>query len=440
MTLILNCITADYLIQVSDRRLTWITNPPTIKDDNENKVVLFQQRAAFSYTGLAEIGGKTDNWIGHSIKDCTSVHEACEILAKRAANQLQTSKFQHLSPSQKRHAFVCIYWESSREQELQPRLAIVSNFQAHTETPSKKASPEFDIHIDELTPNQALIFRDIGHPLAQQERKHVIRALHDCIHRHTGPRPLVRILIDSIRREATRLEAKAWPTIGKNLLIISMPRSGISEEARQSIYPPDFPKRERNSFLYLPEDADVGIQYGPIFVTAGGGMISGYKYITDKEEIEKSRARLGNQKPPMKAIVLTEQAAPDTVSDSYRPKITDMFDFGWQDITAAPHPKKSKGKPYEYYGLLIQITKVEKRIINEIRQHNDFVLLADKYCDLDAIIEEDLLAELRNWFFSRGMSEELCQRLTTILSGKTIREVIDALIVVLRQPKNNAGR
>ena len=57
MTLILNCLTQEYLFQVSDRRLVSL---PTYKveDDNANKSIYFAGRISFGYTGLAEIEGK----------------------------------------------------------------------------------------------------------------------------------------------------------------------------------------------------------------------------------------------------------------------------------------------------------------------------------------------------------------------------------------------
>jgi hypothetical protein len=63
MTLVLTCLTARNVYQVSDRRLTRISNPEEIMDDERNKAV-FVGRVSFGYTGLAEIGKeRTDNWL-----------------------------------------------------------------------------------------------------------------------------------------------------------------------------------------------------------------------------------------------------------------------------------------------------------------------------------------------------------------------------------------
>ena len=63
MTLIINVATADKVIQVSDRRLTW-TNGKI--DDDSNKVICATCADAYftiGYAGLAVVGGKTDKWL-----------------------------------------------------------------------------------------------------------------------------------------------------------------------------------------------------------------------------------------------------------------------------------------------------------------------------------------------------------------------------------------
>lgn len=59
MTLILSVLTQENVVQVSDRRLTWISGPKKgeVADDSSNKIVLFEQRMAFGYTGLTEVDG-----------------------------------------------------------------------------------------------------------------------------------------------------------------------------------------------------------------------------------------------------------------------------------------------------------------------------------------------------------------------------------------------
>ena len=69
MTLILSCIAKDYIVQVSDRRLSLVTrvggrlNVKPI-EDKSNKAVVFCGALSFAYTGLANLQGKkTDVWL-----------------------------------------------------------------------------------------------------------------------------------------------------------------------------------------------------------------------------------------------------------------------------------------------------------------------------------------------------------------------------------------
>src|SRR6266536_1802151 len=67
MTLILTCLTTDFVLQASDRRLTFADGPSRgkIKDDGRTKAVVLANAAAFAYTGLAEVGpeARTDYWL-----------------------------------------------------------------------------------------------------------------------------------------------------------------------------------------------------------------------------------------------------------------------------------------------------------------------------------------------------------------------------------------
>jgi hypothetical protein len=55
MTLVMSLITESWAIQVSDRRLVWLGPDSVVsrKDDERNKAVLWCNRLAFAYTGLA---------------------------------------------------------------------------------------------------------------------------------------------------------------------------------------------------------------------------------------------------------------------------------------------------------------------------------------------------------------------------------------------------
>jgi hypothetical protein len=66
VTLILSCITPDFVYQVSDRRLVEIrpSGPPRLLEDEACKAVFMSPVAIFGYTGLAYFHGmRTDGWL-----------------------------------------------------------------------------------------------------------------------------------------------------------------------------------------------------------------------------------------------------------------------------------------------------------------------------------------------------------------------------------------
>lgn len=66
MTLALACISQNHVVQVSDRRLTWITGSHAgkVADDSQNKALVVCNRFTLAYTGLAQVANqKTDEWV-----------------------------------------------------------------------------------------------------------------------------------------------------------------------------------------------------------------------------------------------------------------------------------------------------------------------------------------------------------------------------------------
>jgi len=89
MTLILSCITDDYVFQVSDRLLTDSVKKLPIGPE-ANKAVDFWGKVNFGYTGLANLRGKSvDGWIAETVINCISVYEAVETLRESATTDFK---------------------------------------------------------------------------------------------------------------------------------------------------------------------------------------------------------------------------------------------------------------------------------------------------------------------------------------------------------------
>ena len=109
MTLVLSCITPDYAIQVSDRRLTWVNGPNAgqVADDNRNKAVVVCNKLTFAYNGLAEIGAaRTDEWL----LDVVGRVPLEQVLSTVGPEATAAFLGIRASSSVKRHAFVVVGW------------------------------------------------------------------------------------------------------------------------------------------------------------------------------------------------------------------------------------------------------------------------------------------------------------------------------------------
>jgi hypothetical protein len=78
MTLVLTALTEHEVIQVSDRRFTYVKGGSVVRrDDEKNKAVLFCGRLMFGFTGLGELGveRQTDLWLAGRICDVIAEHD-----------------------------------------------------------------------------------------------------------------------------------------------------------------------------------------------------------------------------------------------------------------------------------------------------------------------------------------------------------------------------
>src|SRR2546426_7125116 len=107
MTLVLSCLTQNFVVQVSDKRVTRISDGALV-DDRRNKGTQYCTQMAFSYSGLAELGGiNTDVWLANILASASSLNDAVKILRDKATEEFRQV---HLPNCAKRHAFVGVGW------------------------------------------------------------------------------------------------------------------------------------------------------------------------------------------------------------------------------------------------------------------------------------------------------------------------------------------
>jgi hypothetical protein len=325
MTLILNCITREYVLQVSDRRLVNLVDGKPCKSD-ENKAVDFCGRMAFAYTGLANLPTpkpiSTDLWLADALVGCTSIPDAVEAIRIKATNCF--TKFKTPSVEWKRHAFVGIGWiQFAYFEPVMPAICLISNF--HDKQLNELTIPleEFNSVIavlDDSSPRDFIVVA-IGQPVDRKIARQLNRNLSSCIkHSSTvGPKSFLRYMVDAMRNVANSNEK-----VGRDLMAVSIPKQALTgsnyirmedgSPALVTLFSP--PERSARTFLYIPEGQYKGIDYGPNLVY-GNSILNGYSASSSEDGIKMNvSARIRRLEPGAKAglIIYDDQRAGQFIS------------------------------------------------------------------------------------------------------------------------------
>ncbi len=259
MTLVINCLTHDYLFQISDRRFVRLPDYKIVEDD-ANKNIFYCGHVAFSYTGLAEIEGKRgDTWLLDNLPE--SFETWINVVKEKATEAFKKIKL----PSQyKRHAFVAIGWlRDKREGPLIPAVVSISNFQGPKGEDLGTAVDEFTVFSFGLPKNIPFLIYSKGQPIPEAELKQLYRNIKTCIERKTGSKTILRNLVITMRNVAKNNKA-----VGKNLLALGMPKVAAGKPGM--VYP--FVEDKMNTFMYFPSDSLKGVAYGPSIKCVGFTM------------------------------------------------------------------------------------------------------------------------------------------------------------------------
>ena len=97
MTLVLSALTQHEVIQVSDRRFTYLTPDGSVRSSNDekNKAVLFCGRLMFAFTGMGELGKRrrTDLWLADQMPGDRNETPAMRACCFRASPRRRPSCF-----------------------------------------------------------------------------------------------------------------------------------------------------------------------------------------------------------------------------------------------------------------------------------------------------------------------------------------------------------
>jgi hypothetical protein len=295
VTLILSLMTPDFVLQASDRMVTYLETGEA-KESNRNKMVVLSNRMIFGFSGLAELEGKnTDEWIAKVLMDTSarSTSDGVNLLASRATEVIR--KLSHYHPKHRRLAIVGTgYVKRDEDDRFYPILCRISNFHDSGIDSLPEAVDSLSVRFKIYKPPQPNWgWMELGAKLNSHEQEWLSKRLKRCSYKGTGPTPAVRLFIETIRHIAKRNGR-----VGRNVLIGMIPRLAAEQKtlvllnphSRAGMVIGDATDKTRESFhkslqaamntpmnfLYVPAGSSMAEQYGPILVDSSKGMVSGF--------------------------------------------------------------------------------------------------------------------------------------------------------------------
>jgi hypothetical protein len=300
MTLVLSLITESWAIQVSDRRLVWLSSDGKIVrgDDHRNKAILWCNRLAFAYTGLAELGPyrePTDEWLARELREWWVESGGVEqrqdallaAIADRATAAVRRPRIARgVPPHLRRHAFVGTGWARFDEKGcMAPYIAQVHNFPTSKEAKAPAAGA-FGVSVIRL-PERA---KPIHVSWLGQELEAPETALLEQL-RRSDPASrgygayAASLMVDIVRSVADRNEL-----VGHGVLVNSLPRWAIRPGESETFLIAGEPEPDQLTFLYVPSDGDP-VARAPRYVCEGRELANFQAWEPTQEEIAAAGMR-----------------------------------------------------------------------------------------------------------------------------------------------------
>jgi hypothetical protein len=224
MTLVLSAICSDAVVMVADRRMTW--RPAGPAPEERNKLVVYKDRFAFAFSGLAEIEGlPVDGWLARGLRADDDFEAALRGIARRASDL-----FARLPASVPKHqAFVGVGWRNVTATRVKPLWTCISNaWDPRTSTWLKRPKPQFSITALELPPGRRWILcPPIGVALSPNAANDIQRLVRPAL-KQGGRGPRAAKLLG----RAVQDVAKRKPSVGSEPTCVVLPRPRLGQECR----------------------------------------------------------------------------------------------------------------------------------------------------------------------------------------------------------------
>lgn len=224
--MILTCLTNDYVVQASDRRISYLDGKTPPKDDS-NKAIVYQNNFVFAYTGITPlIRTPTIDWAAERLSERDNLNEAIHHLRDRATSLVQNFYSGH-PPQEKMVGFVGAGFAEMEENgrwRLKPLRIMISNFTEQNDMWMLRK--EFRIDNEALQVAQRHKLFVSGRPLSRKRQDVLNKILRWCLRnkRAQGPETIGRFLAREILNAAETDKA-----IGTNIMCTFVPRAFIND-------------------------------------------------------------------------------------------------------------------------------------------------------------------------------------------------------------------
>lgn len=291
MTLLLTCVTPRFVVQASDRRLTYLNGDSA--EEIGNKATMLCRQSTFAFTGLARcsLTERTDELLLRCLaKTGAAFDPILNELAKEAGTSIRNLPLQ-VRPSDRgtvrRTSFVGAGFLGIRNpgqfgrrqapDELHPFVAVVSNAQKLlSEEWRPQADRDFSVSRVFLDENSPFILHAAGQPFIGSERMSLERCLRKNLDRIDHPESLARLLTRSVRFVSARNrmvgpnvmctivrrdKARTPATVFRGGMAPLTPE--VRSEANYFKWPSGGSDDDFTQFIFSPGDPDAVYYYGP---------------------------------------------------------------------------------------------------------------------------------------------------------------------------------
>ncbi len=330
MTLILTCVTSQFVVQVSDRRLTRASDGQIVENPH-NKALFVCGYATYAFAGLATMGRTpTDHWLMNHLAGKRDPLEELKTTTEAATQVLRNQTFGSASPQQRRLwrkvAFVGggyvglkrpeRFGRSTQADNLHPFLAVISNFFDPPATWLAESDVRFALHFQFLPETEGMVLLAAGFQPTTRHRIRLERDIRRCIAHSQSPWPVARLLARGVREVADRSSA-----VGKNVMCMLLPRPSLPSDLSATgprivinerpaldeieVFSPGDGHDESSTekhWVYWPHDPSAFPYYGPN-LACGGWYLAGGKFgpaeLGDREVSESAPPPPAERRRPL---------------------------------------------------------------------------------------------------------------------------------------------